>query len=223
MRAAFEADRVRRQHDVATARQLQGVRLLRIAGQPGDLALAQVELPRVLVVRTPRGQALTRPHVSRQEEVGGHAFAGLDRVADPLAHDVTEVHPFLDQRLQRRRLGPATHELRHPLRECAQLAHQRSPCSTSRGRRRGKAWPAISSIKKDRRREGLVPGGAEPAGSSTRRAGIPAALRVAGVVYVADLGGVGRPPGRRLHVLDHPDPPVVVDGDDHRQAQLGQE
>ena len=152
MRAALlEADRVRRQHDVATARQLQGVRLLRIAGQTGDLALAQVELPRVLVVREQPGAPFPRPHVPREEEVGGHPFAGLDRVADPLAHDVTEVHPLLDQRLKRRRLGPATHELRHPLRECAhlaRLAHQRSPCSTSRGREgRGKAWPAISSIK----------------------------------------------------------------------------
>src|SRR4051812_25928893 len=82
MRAALlETDGVRRKHDVAALRQLQRVRLLRIAGQPGDLTLAQVKLPGVLVVGEYPGAALIRPHLPRQKQVGGYSVAGLDGVA----------------------------------------------------------------------------------------------------------------------------------------------
>jgi hypothetical protein len=70
--------------------QLQRVRLLRIAGQSGTLALAEMELPRVLVVREHPGAALTQFHIAWHKQVRGYPIAQLDVVANPLADRVAE-------------------------------------------------------------------------------------------------------------------------------------
>src|SRR5262249_9657297 len=106
--ALLEADGVGREDDVAAAPELEGGRLLRIAGEAGHLALAEVILPGVLMVGKDPGPAFTRRQVPRHKQVGGYPLAGLDAVADPFTDDVAEIDPLLDARIERRQVRPAT-------------------------------------------------------------------------------------------------------------------
>ena len=75
--ALLEAHGVRREHDVAAPRELQGVRLLGIAGQSGYFALAKMKLPGVLMMREDAGPTLVRSQRLWQEQVGRYPLGGL--------------------------------------------------------------------------------------------------------------------------------------------------
>src|SRR5581483_9718803 len=86
----LKAEEVGRESHVAPPGELERVELLRIAGEPGRLALAEVELTGVLVQAEDRRDR--RRSSFRHEEIGRDPFLRLGLIADLLADQVAQIH-----------------------------------------------------------------------------------------------------------------------------------